>query len=510
MWLPQRSARVLAILVGALAVSMWPGWSLNPEVLDNLPIHTWGPYNTALNHGYESENRVSPVIPTSYQAARGPHVVGVQFIGDAQVDLKHDHFGIKITGTHMRTPFHVPNVYHAGFVGWRLSKRLAPGRYNVTFDFPGFDIAPQSWTISVTNRRVPPARLSSSASLILKSLNTVRSALNLDPVHWSDALQLASMAHVQYLAQNGYNAPSFHMESPGRPGYVGRTPWNRDMAFGWPSPLAGEVGIEWAIPSEAVTIVQDLVDTVYHRLSILSDNLLAMGVAETSGPHGAVVMDLGFGYRANLPKAIVYPYDGQPGVPTAWVDIESPNPVREGYGHIFGYPITADFPTVAHLNGVRLWLAQDRHRVPVVIDAPGTNGMQSNQIGMVPMRPLRGNSVYVAHLVGRATFDDGMDRPIRLTWRFATGGQNQSLAATVESPVTVVIADMTAGSGVTIGGEPITLYRRQGRQPLKVVARGRTNWDGLWTLTLAHHQAGEYEAVSATNNATVFWWGDHG
>ncbi|MCY0878994.1 MAG: CAP domain-containing protein [Firmicutes bacterium] len=503
----RRSAEALGVLLGALALSLWPGWTLSPTVLETLPIRLLGPHNTRRNDGYEAANRVSPIIPGSYVAERGPRLIGLQFIGDATQSLMDDHFRITVAGPHGQTWSRAPNVYRNGFVGWRLARPWKPGRYRVSFDFPGFDIAPPTWTVTVKSAAMAPPRPSDSARVVIDSLNTLRRTLGLDRVSWNPSLQLASTAHDTYLKQNGYNAPSFHMESRGRPGYTGPTPWARDMAFGWPSPLAGEVGIEWTVPSAMVTVVQDLTDTVYHRLSILSDNLLALGVAEDAGPHGAVVMDLGFGYRSNLPPAIVYPYNGQPGVPTAWVDIESPNPMPQGYGHIFGYPITADFPTASRLSGVRVWLVSNRQVVPVVTDAPGVNGMQPNQVGMVPLKPLAPNRIYAAHLLAKALYNNGSVRPVRLSWHFATGGGSQSVSATVESPSKVVIADMTAGSGVTIGGEPLSLYRRLPRRRLRLIARGNTNWQGLWTFAWKQHPAGEYEVVSGSDNAVVFWWG---
>lgn len=482
----------------------------SPRILKNLPNAMMGPYNTNLNQGYESVNHVSPIVPASYVARWGPDVVGLQFVGDSTPDLKEDHFQIQIQGGPYDGALLTPDVYRAGFVGYRLPRPLTRGTYQVTFHVTGFDIAAQTWTIAVRSRGVATRPYESAATrLMLESLNTARSVLHLSSVTWSARLQRASIAHASYLARNGYSAPSFHMESAGRIGYTGKTPWGRDMSFGWPTPVAGEVGIEWSDPSDAESVIQDLIDTVYHRLSLLSDNLVAAGSGQESGRNGSVVMDLGFGYRSTLPQAVVYPYDGQPGVPTSWVDIESPDPVKNGDGLSFGYPITADFPTVDALHKVQVRLTRGIVPVPAILDAPGSKNMADNQLGLVPQKALMPNTLYTVTVSARALFNNGATRPIKLSWSFATGGGRQSVGVAVTSRHRAVISVAIAGSGAPVAGQSVTLYRRAAGGPLRQVASGATNADGLWVVNRPEGRQGYYEAVTGTGNAAVFWWGSH-
>lgn len=501
---------VLVSLFATLAFVHWPPMPPSPQALLDLPLNLFGPFNTAANGGYENLNHVSPIVPNSYDASVGPNVVGLQFIGDATSALKSDQFQVQIHGGSYQGTRHTLNVFSQGFAGWKLPRPLKPGAYQVTFDVTGFDTPAQRWTITIRKPVPVPTREPSTAAILLDSLNTLRSPLKLGRVTWNPHLQLASRAHSQYLAKNGYEAPSFHMELPSHAGYTGKTPWDRDMVFGWPTPVAGEVGIEWTQPSEPVTVVQDLVDTVYHRLSLFSDNLIAAGEGEAAGNGGSVVMDLGFGYRSTLPFAVVYPYNGQPGVPTGWVDIESPDPVKNGYEEVFGYPITADFPTVDQLSRVHVRLTLGNRRVPFVLDPPGVNGMGANQVGLVPRNTLKPESLYTVQVNAWARFNDGTSHPVDLSWSFATGGASQSLAATVESSHEVVISDVTAGAGTPIPYQGVTLYRRIAGRPLQRVKTGETNVDGIWTVTRLKGAPGYYEAVTATHNATVFWWGSHG
>lgn len=502
-----------AVLVAGLSgiVAAWPPLPPAPGTLLNLPLGTFGPYDTAKNHGYESSQHVSPIVPQSYTAFQGPELVGLQFIGDSRTDLRDDNFRIAIQGGSYTGSFQSANAIQDGFAGLRLNAPLSPGTtYRVTFDVTGFAADIERWNVAVRAKSTPWDRSAVSSMAYRNALNTLRSPLHLSPLKWSERLERASVAHAAYLARHGYAAPSFHDESSSEAGFTGSTPWSRDLAFGWPNSLSGEVGIEWSHPADPLIVTADLGDTVFHRLSLLSGNLGALGEGQTAGRHGAVVMDLGFGYQSRLPHAVAYPYPGQPGVSIGWVDIESPDPVKGGYGHRFGYPITVDFPTVDSLSEVHVGLWRGRLPVPLYVDHPGIGDTAQNQIGLVPRRQLLPNSEYRAMVSAEALFNDGTVRPVKLGWCFATGGAPDTVAAEVESGVRAKIADVVAGSGVPVGGEVMTLYRRRTGRPLSFVGRGKTNGQGLWIATRFVPKPGYYEAVAGSGNATVFWWGRHG
>lgn len=486
--------------------------TLTAPISGYWPIHLvpslFGPYSTLQNFGYESGNQISPIIPTSYTAWRSPRILGVQFVGDAPTNLRADRFSLSVTGPGGTIRGLAVHFSSTGFVGWSIP-RLSPGTYHVTFHTPLFKQTQSSWTLTILKPKTPWVSVQETTNdqISLDTINAYRSVLEEPPVTWSTSLADAAETHAGYLKVNGYSAPSFHMETQGRKGFSGRTPWARDLRFGWRSVLDGEVGIEWASPIPPVQVVQDLIDTVFHRLSLLSGNLLASGEGTSVGKTGAVVMDLGFGYNPELPLAIAYPRPGQSGVPISWVDLESPNPVPHGFGLRYGYPLTVDFPTIQHLKAVRFGLFLGHQTVPAYPVPPGVNSMSDNQIGMVPKRPLFPNTVYTVSVQGNAVFNSGALKPIDLQWSFQTGGGSESLAAAPVSSHKVLVSVVRAGGGNPMIDTAVRLYRVIAQGRLKLEATGHTNRRGMWEAArMSVRKHALYEVSSATGNSQQFWW----
>ena len=514
-----RIGKVMVLLLLACAGTLLDGRVTNFTIpfqvdgISSVPYTSFGPYSTRINDGYESENIISPVIPNSYQTFRSPHHVGVQFIGDNPKKLKSDHFQLQLTGPQGVVKTGPLSYESSGFVGVPVSGTLAPGQYIVRFLTPGFQTAVSTWRIEVNPWSASQIRDLGSylgtrlQGAYLSALNTVRSRLYESDVKWSQSLAYAAAAHARYLQRNGYHQPSFHLEQPSKPGFSGSDPWNRDMSFGWSSPLDGEVGIEWSVPVAPLTVIQNLIDTVYHRLSILSPNAVAIGTGDSTGPSGAVVMDLGFGYRSALPLAVVYPAANQQGISTGWVDIESPDPVPGGFSRQFGYPITVDFPTVQQLADVKTQLTMGHTVVPTATDLPGFHNMASNQLGIVPSSVLRPNTHYSVSVTADALFNNDHRRRVHLQWHFATGGSDQSVAVEPLSAVRLLVSVVKAGSGVPIAGEALRIYRSRPSSRAVVVGSGVTNDKGLVICRMPRALTRQiFQVVTASGNSAQFWW----
>lgn len=503
-------APILAVM--GLAAGSTPD-TLTAPISGYWPVHLTsfllGPYSTVDNFGYESSSQISPIIPTSYTAWRSPTMLGIQFVGDAPRSLRTDQFSLSVTGPQGRIPGLKIQYSSTGFVGWKIP-RLAPGIYHVTFFTPLFQRSQSSWTLHVVHPQKPIVAVRETASdhISLETLNAYRALLQESPVVWSSALADAAAAHAQYVKTNGYSAPSFHMEASGRPGFSGITPWARDLRFGWQSVLDGEVGIESSGLLPPVSVVQDLIDTVFHRLSLLSGNLIASGEGSSTGNTGAVVMDLGYGYNPKLPLGIAYPRPGQNGIPVSWIDLESPDPVPDGFGHRYGYPITLDFPTAESVKAMKFGLFLGKRAVPVYQDRPGINSLSDNQMGMVPKHPLFPNTVYTVSAQGRVLFNNGVTKPINLHWSFQTGGGSESLAAAPVSPHQVVISVVRAGAGNPVINTQVRLYRVGASGRLWLQTTGFTDPQGVWVATRTTSQRALYQVTSSTDNSQQFWWGN--
>ncbi len=451
----------------------------------------FGPFSTAENHGYETPDTISPVIPESYYAFQEPPWYAVQFIGDDPQQLAHDGLEILVRTPHGRLPNRRLVYLPSDLVGYPR-----PGSepfVHVQFRASRFNRPPTTWTVATASHGWS-GPLAAYERELLAVLNAYRRLLGEDGVRCDRHLALAAQAHAAYLAQNGYQMPSFHDERPGRAGFSGKFPWDRDLAFGWPSPLTGEVGIEWTQPMRPPLVMASLIDTVYHRLDLISDNLYAAGGGRSSGSSGAVVLDLGYGYLGRLPPAVVYPYPGQPGVPMAWTDLESPDPMPGGFGSQYGYPVTVDVPTAARLSQVSLTLSNRRACVPVTVIRPGAGALNANQAAMVPDVVLDPYTVYTVNFSAQAIYQDGHSGRLHLRWKFATGSADLSVVAFRVAPNRVHVTVAESGSGTPQPDQPIRLCRRD-----RTIAVGETNAQGTAVFTVSGR--GPLQAVAAGGNA---------
>ncbi len=462
-----------------------------------LKAGTWGPWSTAANNGYEPSDLISPMVPHSYAARRAPSLYAVQFVADDPHDLRRDGLTVALSANRVALPHQRLSYNRYDLVGRSGSGRLWGKAVRSEFRAERFQKPPTGWVVEVARQSPHAAEASPPFVEALAALNGYRRLLGETLVGYNPNLASAAGAHAKYLATNGYQAPSFHDELAGHPDYTGINPWTRDMAMGWPSSLAGEVGIEWSQPVPAPIVVQDLVDTVYHRLDLFSDNLYSEGEGTSTGPTGAVVMDLGYGYGESLPPVVVYPYPGQMGVPIAWTDLESPDPMPEGFGGVYGYPLTIDFPTVARLYGASFSLRDGDQQIPSVFDRPGQGEMDENQGGLVPLAPLPMDAELTASFSAQAVFQQGTVAPVHRLWHFATGGAAVSVTAVPRGHDRVDVAVSSTGGGIGWARTPVWLFRGRRR-----MASGRTNADGLVCLRTAG--PGTYRVKVATGNAIEF------
>ena len=108
-----------------------------------------GPYSTFANHGYESLNMISPVIPQPYDAVAPPGFLGVQFVRDSPRNLALDHFRLTVSDPKGKVATGKIIYTANGFVGVRPIRELVVGSYRVRFVAPGFQTPVSVWQIRV-------------------------------------------------------------------------------------------------------------------------------------------------------------------------------------------------------------------------------------------------------------------------------------------------------------------------------------------------------------------------
>lgn len=233
------------------------------------------------------------------------------------------------------------------------------------------------------------------ADTIVARLNHYRKAAGLDPVRLDPTLSKGCQAHADYLARNLGDGPitiAVHKEEAGKPGYS-----KEGDAAGRRSVIKFEPA---KAPGGGAAVADTFIHSLYHRKDPLHPDLKGIGVGVAKSDRFVIyVVGCPAGYKAS--REVVYPADGQKGVPLAMASGEVPNPVPpEGRKHKVGYPITAAFSYAVKIKGakavltdaagkeVKGWVSSPE--VPANKDWP-TN---SATICIIPKQPLEPDTVY--------------------------------------------------------------------------------------------------------------------
>ena len=259
-----------------------------------------------------------------------------------------------------------------------------------------------------------PAQLGTDRKAAMDTIAGPRAALGLPALSEDPALDEAAQAHAYFYlfnaSQQQVSGPGIISEDASLPGFTGARSIDRDRHFGF----TGARGVELANHTlTPVASVQGSIDSVFHRLPLLDREVTAAGYGEARiGPIAITVLDLGAG-QPGAGDPIVYPGDGQKGVPPAFVDNEVPDPLPQGTITPTGYPITLEIGGAQQLNVTtgRL-LGPDGKEVPSLALLPNTQ-VGPSQWALVPKRPLAPGGKYTVEVSGTV---DGKDFSKR--WSF--------------------------------------------------------------------------------------------
>ena len=319
------------------------------------------------------------------------------------------------------------------------SAPLAPGKHRVrcTVGFDGGRSTERVWSVTILPGSVsePTTATTGAERASLALIQGIRRSLGLGELVLDGALQSAARAHAEYLLRNGRGG---HLEERGRPGFLGRTPAERARSFGATDDIlvedvavltrAGNSG-----GSSTDEAVIGLFDAPYHRLPFLNPALQKIGVAHGERLSGGtttgatVLLFSGTDSPERPPRTMLSPRDGQAGVPTHWLDSETPDPLRlhEGARPPVGFPMLfAHFPRrpdagpslPLRCDGATL-VGPDGRKVPLLVNAPPYDAELGGQaVLLIPRDPLLPDSVYRATVLAR----NGAGQPISRTWKFRT------------------------------------------------------------------------------------------
>jgi hypothetical protein len=209
----------------------------------------------------------------------------------------------------------------------------------------------------------------------------VRGIAGLPPIDCNDALQQATRAHVAYMMQNP--STDAHGETPGKPGFTGSSPGERDIAAGY----QGSPTLEAAGPFGL------MIGSVYHRLPFL-----AFG----SGDYGYSNGYYDFGARPAVPPGMVatWPADGSTS-PTNFIHVvEGPDPLPDVADLSVGYPVSLHASEALAITSATLSGPEGAIDVYTLTSANDGSHFIQNEIFLVPKQPLMMGNTYTASFAG--------------------------------------------------------------------------------------------------------------
>lgn len=164
--------------------------------------------------------------------------------------------------------------------------------------------------------------------LALAEVNRVRKASGLMEAQLNPFLIKAAENHANYIKLNGNTLG--HSEKKGKKGFTGNLPVDRLLSIG-----ADEMTREYATEiinfstTSTKTAISELLDSSYHRASILQQYNTQMGVAQVGMTTVITFSTDDATMNKVLDHDTVYPYNGQKNVNIGFYGFEDPNPLEQ-------------------------------------------------------------------------------------------------------------------------------------------------------------------------------------
>jgi hypothetical protein len=194
--------------------------------------------------------------------------------------------------------------------------------------------------VCTSSQTCPAAPSGASAGAVLSYTleNNDRAASGIPCATLQPTLDTSAADHCEYYAANVSSATCVadpHVEVSGCTDYVAAQFYTRETDAGYTGQPAFE---DMAFDDNGTTSTQQFIDSVWHRIPILSPWVRDMGYG---GATGCDTIDFGVGAATADTVTAVYPYPGQSGVPTSFNGTyEGPPPPEPPGGWPSGYPVT--------------------------------------------------------------------------------------------------------------------------------------------------------------------------
>jgi uncharacterized protein YkwD len=278
--------------------------------------------------------------------------------------------------------------------------------------------APAMTPVDTSSCPPAPDGATAEAAMALDYLNSLRLPAGAGCVTMVPEINKAAENHCKYYldpANEGMCTANAHNEVMGCAGFTGTGPGQRMAAAGYMARGGGEV---MAFVTNPKSAIDQWVNSVWHRIPLLDPWTGDVGYGAAAG--GCDTIDFG-NSAMGVPQGtvLVYPYDGQTGVPTAFNgQYEGPMPPAPPSGWPSASPITL---YARMLNVTEHVLTKDGDATPIEHTwITGSDPMWGNylrtSVFMYAHTPFEANTKY--HVTMKGTSQAGaLDKQ----WTFTTG-----------------------------------------------------------------------------------------
>jgi len=339
---------------------------------------------------------------------------------------------------------------------------------------------------TLTEHKPPLMDVSYEKNEALNLLNEIREAVGMNTLVYNEYLEAAAQAHADYIVRNNVTS---HHESPGLPGFTGKTPADRAMYAGY---LSRQVTENLSAHNQdARSSIDGLFSAIYHRLGFLDVGIDEVGVGVTQNlsdsnknafvylmgnaqvnalcrqpsftGYGKYVYGVCKTYEHRIaekefikaknsnkwlnPKVVRYPYAGQTDVPPAFYE-EIPDPLPDY--EVSGFPVSVSFNdyffSKVTLHEFRLYEEEGQKEVfPVrlLTQENDPNGrLTAYQFALFPLKRLKYDTTYTARIIYT---EKGQKKQMR--WQFHTRIPEERVVKVTQKEATVT---MKAGESILI------------------------------------------------------------